>query len=39
VERLLVEEREVVGLRFYHGWSEADIAALFSITERTVRRR
>lgn len=39
VEKLPIEEREVVGLRFYHGWSEADIAALFGITERTVRRR
>ena len=39
VEKLPVEEREVVGLRFYHGWAEADIAALFGVTERTVRRR
>ncbi len=39
VEKLPVEEREVIGLRFYHGWAEADIAALFGITERTVRRR
>lgn len=39
VEKLPVQEREVIGLRFYHGWSEADIADLFGITERTVRRR
>lgn len=39
VERLPVEEREVLSLRFYHGWSEARIAALFEVTERTVRRR
>jgi RNA polymerase sigma-70 factor (ECF subfamily) len=39
VERLPVGEREVVGLTFYHGWSQADIAALFGIDERTVRRR
>lgn len=39
VEKLPVEEREVIGLRFYHGWNEADIAALFGVTERTVRRR
>jgi RNA polymerase sigma factor (sigma-70 family) len=39
VEKLPVEEREVVGLRFYHGWSEAQIAELFGVTERTVRRR
>jgi DNA-directed RNA polymerase specialized sigma24 family protein len=29
----------VVGLRFYHGWGEAEIAELFGVTERTVRRR
>lgn len=39
VEQLPVEEREVIGLRFYHGWSDADIAALFGVTDRTVRRR
>jgi RNA polymerase sigma factor (sigma-70 family) len=39
VEKLPVAEREVIGLRFYHGWSETDIAALFGVTERTVRRR
>lgn len=39
VEKLPVEEREVIGLRFYHGWTEVDIAALFGVTERTVRRR
>jgi RNA polymerase sigma factor (sigma-70 family) len=39
VEKLPAEEREVIGLRFYHGWAEADIAALFGVTERTVRRR
>jgi RNA polymerase sigma factor (sigma-70 family) len=39
VEKLPAAEREVVGLRFYHGWSEADIAALFGVTERTIRRR
>jgi RNA polymerase sigma factor (sigma-70 family) len=39
VERLPAEEREVVSLRFYHGWSEAQIAELFEVTERTVRRR
>jgi RNA polymerase sigma-70 factor (ECF subfamily) len=39
VEKLPTEEREVISLRFYHGWAEADIAALFGVTERTVRRR
>jgi RNA polymerase sigma factor (sigma-70 family) len=39
VEKLPVEEREVVGLRFYHGWTDAEIAELFGVAERTVRRR
>jgi RNA polymerase sigma-70 factor (ECF subfamily) len=39
VEKLPAEEREVIGLRFYHGWGEAEIAGLFGVTERTVRRR
>ncbi len=39
VERLPAEEREVVGLRFYHGWTAAQIAELFQVDERTVRRR
>jgi RNA polymerase sigma-70 factor (ECF subfamily) len=39
VERLPAEEREVVSLRFYHGWTEAQIGALFGVEERTVRRR
>jgi RNA polymerase sigma-70 factor (ECF subfamily) len=39
VEKLPVEEREVVSLRFYHGWAEEEIAALFAVAERTVRRR
>jgi RNA polymerase sigma-70 factor (ECF subfamily) len=39
VEKLPAEEREVVGLRFYHGWGEAEIAELFGVTGRTVRRR
>jgi RNA polymerase sigma-70 factor (ECF subfamily) len=39
VEKLPAEEREVVGLVFYHGWSQAEIAELFQIDVRTVRRR
>jgi RNA polymerase sigma-70 factor (ECF subfamily) len=39
VGELPVEEREVVGLVFYHGWTQAKIAALFGVDERTVRRR
>jgi len=39
VEKLPVEEREVIGLTFYHGWSQAQIAELFGVDARTVRRR
>jgi RNA polymerase sigma-70 factor (ECF subfamily) len=39
VEKLPAEEREVVGLTFYHGWTQAEIAELFGVDERTVRRR
>jgi RNA polymerase sigma-70 factor (ECF subfamily) len=38
VERLPAAEREVVGLTYYHGWAQADIAALFQVSERTIRR-
>lgn len=39
VERLPVEDREVFMLTFYHGWTRAQIAELFGVDERTVRRR
>ncbi len=39
VDQLPAEEREVVGLTFYHGWTQAQIAELFQVDERTVRRR
>jgi RNA polymerase sigma factor (sigma-70 family) len=39
VEKLPAEEREVVGLAFYHGWTQAEIAELFGVDERTIRRR
>ena len=39
VDRLPVEEREVIGLTFYHGWTQAQIAELFGVDERTIRRR
>jgi RNA polymerase sigma-70 factor (ECF subfamily) len=39
VEKLPAEEREVVGLIFYHGWTQAQVAELFDISDRTVRRR
>jgi RNA polymerase sigma-70 factor (ECF subfamily) len=39
VHRLPAEEREVFMLTFYHGWTQAEIAGLFQVDERTVRRR
>jgi RNA polymerase sigma-70 factor (ECF subfamily) len=39
VEKLPAEEREVVGLIYYHGWQQAEVAQLLQINERTVRRR
>jgi RNA polymerase sigma-70 factor (ECF subfamily) len=39
VADLPVAEREVFMLAFYHKWTHAQIAELFQIDERTVRRR
>lgn len=39
VDQLPLEEREVVGLVFYHGWTQLRIAELFGVDERTIRRR
>ena len=39
VDDLPAEEREVVGLVFYHGWTQVRIADLFAVDERTIRRR
>jgi RNA polymerase sigma-70 factor (ECF subfamily) len=39
VANLPAEEREVFGLIFYHCWTQAEVAQLFQISERTVRRR
>jgi RNA polymerase sigma-70 factor (ECF subfamily) len=39
VHRLPAEEREVMGLVFYHGWTQAQIAEFFQTSERTIRRR
>jgi RNA polymerase sigma-70 factor (ECF subfamily) len=39
VGRLPAAEREVVGLTFYHGWTQAEIAELFGVDEQTIRRR
>jgi RNA polymerase sigma-70 factor (ECF subfamily) len=38
VARLPAEEREVVGLIFYHGWSQKQVAEVLQVTDRTVRR-
>lgn len=38
VEKLPVEEREVFGLAYYHGWSQTRIAELFQKDERSIRR-
>jgi RNA polymerase sigma factor (sigma-70 family) len=39
VELLPPEQREVIGLTYYHGWSQVQIADLFQVDERTIRRR
>jgi RNA polymerase sigma factor (sigma-70 family) len=39
VDQLAPPEREVMGLTFYHGWTQGQIAELFQVDERTVRRR
>ena len=38
VGKLPAEEREVMNLTFYHGWSQAQIAELMHVSDRTVRR-
>lgn len=38
VKQLPAEEREVVGLIFYHGWTQAQVAELLQVNERTIRR-
>ncbi|MBX9625238.1 MAG: sigma-70 family RNA polymerase sigma factor [Gemmataceae bacterium] len=38
VEKLPVEEREAVGLTYYHGWTQAQVADLFGVSVRTVQR-
>jgi RNA polymerase sigma factor (sigma-70 family) len=39
VSNLPAEEREIVGLIYYHGWTQADVAELFQVSVRTVQRR
>lgn len=38
VERLPVEQREVIGLTYYHDWTQNQIADLFQVSTRTVQR-
>lgn len=38
IEKLPVEQREVFGLTFYHGWTQPQIAELLQISDRQVRR-
>jgi RNA polymerase sigma-70 factor (ECF subfamily) len=38
VERLPLNEREIVGLVFYHGWTQVQVAELFQRDVRTIRR-
>ncbi len=38
VARLPVQEREIVDLIYYHGWTQAQAAELFHVNVRTVRR-
>lgn len=38
VEELPAEQREVVSLVYYHGWTQMQVAELLGISERTVRR-
>jgi len=39
VDALPPDEREVVGLVFYNGWTQGRIATPFNVDERTIRRR
>jgi RNA polymerase sigma-70 factor (ECF subfamily) len=38
VERLPVEEREVVGLIYYHGWTQMETAEHLHLSKRSVQR-
>jgi len=38
VAELPIEEREAIGLSYYHGWSQAEISNLFQVSVRTVQR-
>jgi DNA-directed RNA polymerase specialized sigma24 family protein len=38
VEKLDPQNREIVGLVYYHGWTQAQVPELFQVNVRTVRR-
>src|SRR5262245_12374235 len=38
VERLPADQREVFGLKFYHGWEQRQIAELYACSTKTVQR-
>jgi RNA polymerase sigma-70 factor (ECF subfamily) len=38
VEALPTHEHEVIGLAFYHGWTQQQMAELFEVDVRTIRR-
>jgi RNA polymerase sigma-70 factor (ECF subfamily) len=38
VDRLPVDQREVVGLIYYHGWAQAEVAEHLGMSKRTVQR-
>ncbi|MFO0849915.1 MAG: sigma-70 family RNA polymerase sigma factor [Gemmataceae bacterium] len=38
VARLPAEQREAIGLTYYHDWTQAEIARLFGVSVRTVQR-
>lgn len=38
IEKLPAEQREVVSLTYYHGWTQVQIAEIIQVSERTVRR-
>ena len=38
IESLPIEQREVVGLIYYHGWTQAEVAEHLGISKRTVQR-
>ncbi len=39
VDHLAPEDREVIGVLFYHGWTQDQAAELFQVDVRTIRRR